>query len=209
MYGAVKQPGGRARTIGLVSAAVLTFGAYYGFSTGLVQHFVPMIEKKMEVFILTPEKPIEIKPVEKPKEIKIDVPAPDLVAPPELPVIPVDPVIIAPPAPAEPVVAAPSPITAPATPDSRPRLMTRDKPDYPSASIRAQEQGTTRLDVCVSAQGRVQSVQVTGSSGFARLDEAAAKWLRSAKFSPAIAGGSPTAMCGHPVVYQWDLKDVR
>jgi TonB family protein len=73
--------------------------------------------------------------------------------------------------------------------------------------VRAGEQGRTQLSVCVTEQGRVQSVSVVGSSGSSRLDDAAAKWLRNAKFSPAVAGGKPTAMCGHNVIYEWNLKD--
>jgi protein TonB len=199
---------------GIITAVALTVGAGYVFTTGLASNFIPEMQKKMEVFMLQQEKPIEVEPpppkVEKVKPV--DVPPPEFVAP-DIPIeVTTPPVITAPPAPPEPVIAAPAPApapVAPAVPDTRPKLRSTDKPDYPAASIRASEQGTTRLEVCVSAQGRVTSVNVTGSSGSQRLVQAAASWLRGAKFSPAVSGGQPTALCGHPVIYQWNLEDAR
>jgi protein TonB len=88
-----------------------------------------------------------------------------------------------------------------------PRLIVANKPPYPSQSLRAQEEGTTHLEVCVTAQGRVQSVTIAGNSGHPRLDEAAARWMRNARFKPGLVAGVPQAMCGHDVYYQWKLED--
>ena len=90
-----------------------------------------------------------------------------------------------------------------------PKLRPGQKPDYPALAIRAQEQGTTQLEVCVTDKGRVQSVTVAATSGSPRLDEAAAKWIRNEKFSPGSLGGVAQPMCGHKVAYQWNLKDAR
>jgi periplasmic protein TonB len=214
MYGTLQRSGGRARMTGIITAAMLTVGAGYVFSTGLANDFIPEMQKKMEVFILQQEKPLEVEPpppkIDKVKPI--DVPPPEFVAP-DIPIeVTTPPVITAPPAPPEPVAITPAPApapVAPAAPDSRPKLRSTDKPEYPAASIRASEHGTTKLEVCVSAQGRVTSVNVAGSSGSPRLDQAAASWLRNAKFSPAVTGGQPTALCGHNVIYQWNLEDAR
>ena len=213
MYGTVQHSAGRARMTGIVTAIALTAGAGWVFTTGLAPGFIPELQKKMEVFILQPEKPKEVEPLPPPEIEKVkpvEIPPPQLIVP-DIPVqTPTPPVIIAPPAPPAPVIATPAPApVAPAAPDTRPKLRSTDKPDYPAASIRAGEQGTTRLEVCVSAQGRVTSANVTGSSGSARLDQAAASWLRNARFSPAVSGGQPTALCGHPVIYQWNLEDAR
>jgi protein TonB len=156
---------------GIITAALLTVGAGYVFTTGLANDFIPDLQKKMEVFILQPEKPKEVEKLPDPPKVEkvkpVEVPPPELVAP-DIPIeITTPPVITAPPAPPEPVVATPPAPPAPAAPDTRPKLQTSTKPDYPSASIRASEQGTTRLEVCVSAQGRVTSVNVTGSGGCA------------------------------------------
>ncbi|HEV7692959.1 MAG TPA: TonB family protein [Hyphomonadaceae bacterium] len=213
MYGTMQRSGGRARMTGIITAAALTVGAGYVFTTGLANDFIPELQKKMEVFIMQPEKPKEVEKLPDPPKVEkvkpIDVPPPELVAP-DIPIVsPEPPVITAPPAPPEPVLATPPAPPAPAAPDTRPKLQTSSKPEYPAASIRASEQGTTKLEVCVSAQGRVTSVNVTGSSGSSRLDQAAASWLQRAKFSPAVSGGQPTALCGHPVIYQWNLEDAR
>lgn len=198
---------------GIVTAAALTAGFGWVFATGLAQNIIPDIQKRMEVFILQPEKPQEVEKLPDPPKVEkvkpVEVPPPELVAPDIPPPVEATPVITAPPAPPEPVVVAPPAPAAPAAPDTRPKLQTSSKPDYPSASIRAGEQGTTSLQVCVSEAGRVTSVNVTGSSGSDRLDQAAASWLKNARFTPASSGGKPTAMCGHNVVYQWNLEDAR
>ncbi|MBC7985639.1 MAG: energy transducer TonB, partial [Sphingomonadaceae bacterium] len=66
--------------------------------------------------------------------------------------------------------------------------------DYPSASIRAEEQGTTGFRLSVGADGRVADCQITSSSGSSRLDQTACQMLRRrARFTPARdAAGNPT-----------------
>src|SRR5262249_42067280 len=108
MYGTAQHSGGRARMTGLITAAALTRGAGWVFTTGLAKDFIPELQKKMEVFILQPEKPKEVEKLPDPPKVEktkpVEVPPPELVAP-DIP-IPVDttPVITAPPAPPEPVV---------------------------------------------------------------------------------------------------------
>jgi protein TonB len=62
-------------------------------------------------------------------------------------------------------------------------------PDYPRDSRRRGEQGTVVLDVEVSADGHVESVAIVSSSGYPRLDEAAALAIREAQFTPALLDG--------------------
>jgi periplasmic protein TonB len=102
-------------------------------------------------------------------------------------------------------------VIGPVTKASRiaPKLRPADKPYYPAASIRAQEQGTTGLQVCVDARGRVSSASVAQSSGYQRLDEAALKWVRDARFTPGSVDGAAQAVCGHPVFYEWKLENAR
>ena len=38
------------------------------------------------------------------------------------------------------------------------------------------------------------------------LDQAALKWVRDAKFTPAKVDGAPQAVCGHTVDYEWTLN---
>jgi protein TonB len=64
----------------------------------------------------------------------------------------------------------------------------RVDPTYPPASRRAGEQGTVRLKVLVDTNGRPSNVEVSQSSGFARLDEAAVQAVRKWRFEAATDG---------------------
>ena len=64
----------------------------------------------------------------------------------------------------------------------------RVDPVYPPASRRAGEEGTVRLKVLVDTNGRASNVQVTQSSGFARLDQAAQEAVRKWRFVAATDG---------------------
>lgn len=64
------------------------------------------------------------------------------------------------------------------------------KPSYPRLSKRMGEQGEVRLRVLVAVDGRVASVQLSRSSGFERLDEAAMESVKQWRFKPATQGGA-------------------
>jgi protein TonB len=64
----------------------------------------------------------------------------------------------------------------------------RVDPTYPPSSRRAGEQGTVRLKVLVDTNGRPSNVEVSQSSGFARLDEAAVQAVRKWRFEAATDG---------------------
>jgi protein TonB len=64
----------------------------------------------------------------------------------------------------------------------------RVDPTYPPASRRAGEQGTVRLKVLVDTNGRPANVEVSQSSGFPRLDEAAVQAVRKWRFEAATDG---------------------
>jgi periplasmic protein TonB len=206
MYGHAQHASGRARMSGAMTAALITAVTAYGVSVAATRSFIPPVQEMAELFILTPEKPQEVKPLPvEEKKVVIEKPK-ELLAPPIEPPPQVVPVMTAPPAPVEPAP-APAPITAPSGDRTPPKLQVASKPPYPAQSLRAQEEGTTHLEVCVTSQGRVQSVNVIGGSGHPRLDQAAAQWMRNARFTPGKVGGVPQAMCGHDVYYQWKLED--
>jgi len=64
----------------------------------------------------------------------------------------------------------------------------RVDPTYPPASRRAGEEGTVRLKVLVDTNGKASNVQVTQSSGFTRLDQAAMDAVRKWRFVAATDG---------------------
>lgn len=85
------------------------------------------------------------------------------------------------------------------------KMIPAASPNYPPGDIRANHQGTSSLEVCLDTGGRVTSASLASSSGYASLDQAALKWVRDRKFTPAKLDGRPQPICGHPVVYEWRL----
>lgn len=97
---------------------------------------------------------------------------------------------------APPKVAAPSaPAAAPkqARVDAPPKPRRTIRPDYPRRARQRGEEGEVTLEIRVDAEGRVDSVEVVGSSGFADLDEAAVRAARAARFTPARSGDRSVA----------------
>lgn len=76
----------------------------------------------------------------------------------------------------------------PATPIASANGSTNLKPEYPRLSRRLGEQGLVRLRLLVLKSGEVAKVEVLQSSGFHRLDLAAAETVRQWHFEPATQG---------------------
>lgn len=97
---------------------------------------------------------------------------------------------------APPKAAAPSaPAVAPkqARVDAPPKPRRTIRPDYPRLARQRGEQGEVTLEIRVDAEGRVDSVEIVGSSGFAELDDAAVRAARAARFTPAKSGDRSVA----------------
>jgi len=62
-------------------------------------------------------------------------------------------------------------------------------PEYPAGAASVSEQGRVRLELSIDSSGRVESVRILCSSGFARLDEAALDGVRRWRFEPARRNG--------------------
>ena len=62
---------------------------------------------------------------------------------------------------------------------------------YPSSARRQHQKGVVKVKVYVNSQGRAEQAEVTGSSGFNALDEAALNCARSSSYLPALHAGSP------------------
>lgn len=98
------------------------------------------------------------------------------------PVVPV-----APPAPLPPIAVAPAAINkgAPRPMDYPGNWVTTA--DYPAASLRANEQGTTGFALIVDKTGRVKVCRITASSGSPLLDETTCRLVtQRARFTPAV-----------------------
>lgn len=64
---------------------------------------------------------------------------------------------------------------------------------YPASARSQHQKGVVKVKVYVNSQGRAEQVEVTGSSGFKALDEAALKCARTSSYLPAIRNGSPVS----------------
>ncbi|MGJ4730257.1 energy transducer TonB [Luteimonas sp. SDU101] len=84
--------------------------------------------------------------------------------------------------------------TPPAAPSERPaEPIDPQRPEYPSAALRAGEEGTVVLRVDVAADGTPSDVQVVGRSGSRELDRAAERAVRDWTFRPATRDGKAVA----------------
>ena len=80
-----------------------------------------------------------------------------------------------------------------------------EKPEYPSASRRLEEEGTVHLRFLVGADGKVLQSEVEKSSGYKRLDEAARAGLSRCQFRPATVDGKPEQAWAS-MRYTWRLE---
>lgn len=79
-----------------------------------------------------------------------------------------------------------------------------DKPEYPSASKRMEEEGTVRLRFLVGEDGKVIQSMIEKSTGYKRLDETARTALSKCLFRPATVDGKPE-QAWTTIQYVWRL----
>jgi protein TonB len=209
MYEAVRQRAPNSTQVaGAATTVLVTMLAGYALSNGLGARFVEVFQPPV-VLASLPAIPEEQDPVERtPLDTTtvLTVPEPDW----RPDVFETDDAAIIVKKGPETII-DPRPVIGPTAKTVRisPKLRPGDKPPYPAPSVRAQEQGVTGLQVCVDARGRVTSASLASTSGHVRLDEAALKWVRDARFTPGSVDGAAQAMCGHGVFYEWKLEDAR
>jgi periplasmic protein TonB len=80
-----------------------------------------------------------------------------------------------------------------------------EKPEYPSASKRLEEEGTVQLKFLVGVDGKVIESAIEKSSGFRRLDEAARAGLSKCQFKPGTVDGKPQQSWAS-MKYTWRLE---
>ncbi|HOY76514.1 MAG TPA: energy transducer TonB [Hyphomonadaceae bacterium] len=219
MYYATKRNNTQTRVIGLAVVVLVNVGAAIAVMNGFgTTFFTPPAETEV-VMIEEPE--VVEEEVEPPPPIDVELPPP----PPQV-ILP-DFVFETPPpqeaaltqvqatpnpAPPPPVQAKPAP-PPPVTLKSRPKPGRRfEKPEYPSAALRAGEQGEVVVSVCVDKDGRMSDVKLVKSSGSQRLDDATIKGLPRTRLDPAIGtDGKPIAMCNPPYQFTlvWDLQEAK
>lgn len=217
-----RKPGKHLVGIGLV--VVLHLLIFWAINSGLARAFVKKIKGPVEAVLLEEQKP-DIPPPPPPPPPK-NMPPP----PPPAYVPPVEVAVAAPasvnaiaavsntPAPPAPVVPV-APPAPPAPPPPPPPVVKAEpvrtaavvssgnceKPEYPSASRRLEEEGTVFLRFLVGIDGKVIQSEVEKSSGYRRLDEAARAGLSRCQFKPATVDGKPEQAWAS-MKYTWRLE---
>lgn len=78
--------------------------------------------------------------------------------------------------------------------EARPLYKKNPPPAYPMRARKRRYQGTVKLEVLVSAEGRVNDLKIVTSSGYNILDRAAQKAVKGWLFEPGSRGGQALEM---------------
>jgi periplasmic protein TonB len=201
-----------SRVVAIVLVAIIVAGMGYAFVTGLAYQYIKKKAEELKTFEVEepPPPPEEVPPPPPPPDTPVPPPPTQVVTPPAIvqvqtpspqiattSVIPPPPTLAPPAPPAPPAPAAPPAPPAPvinkaAGPKGNPaEWVTTD--DYPPASLRAEEEGSTRITWEIGTNGRVQNCRTVSSSGHPALDRAAcAAITRKGRYSPALdQSGNP------------------
>ena len=209
----------RKLVIGLTAVVVLHWLLFWAINSGLARKFVKVIKGPVEAVLLEEAKPdIPPPPPPPPPPPKnLPPPPPAYVPPAEIQVAapsPVNaiaavsntPLPVAPPSPSPlPVQSTPQPASPPVQTSAVISASSCEKPDYPSASKRLEEEGTVQLKFLVGVDGKVIESAIEKSSGFRRLDEAARAGLSKCQFKPATLDGKPQQSWAS-LRYTWRLE---
>jgi protein TonB len=169
--------------------------------------------------LVQPAKPVPpplLKPEPPPVKTPPQSPAPTVVEPVVTPTVaaPANAIAAVSNTPASANTSAPSNPTATAVVAAKPSTPARttanvnmaqcEKPEYPSASRRMEEEGTVALRFLVGIDGKIVQSEIEKSSGFKRLDEAARTGLSKCQFKPATVDGKPE-QAWTTIRYVWRL----
>jgi protein TonB len=206
--------------IGLGLVVVLHVLLFWAINSGLAQTFVKKLKGPVQAVLLEEPKPDIPAPAPPPPPASPTPPPKNLPLPPPqayVPPVEVPMVSATPPANAIAAVSAtpqqPTP-PAPSAPAAKAEAVRTsavvnsancEKPDYPSASRRMEEEGTVSLRFLVGIDGKVVQSEIEKSSGFKRLDEAARAGLSKCSFKPATIDDKPEQAWAS-MKYTWRLE---
>lgn len=199
----VKKSAGQ-RSTGLIIVVVFHVLLIWGLAAGLDRETVKNAIEILKADVKEEEIVKEELPPPPPPEVK--PPPPDFVPPPSLDFVPDAPA----PAAIQNIQKTEKKVEAPVNQTkAKPAGKGLSRPEYPAASIRLGEVGTTGLNLYIGEDGRVSEAQISSSSGSTRLDEAAQKHaVRSWKFVPCMVGDKPVA-CWLPIKFTWRIEDAK
>jgi protein TonB len=206
----------RKHVVGLAVVVVLHGLLFWAINSGLARKFVKVIKGPVEAVLLEETKPDIPPPPPPPPPKNLPPPPPAYVPPVDIQVAAPTPVNaiaavsntpqpVAPPSPAPVVQAPPAPPAPPVVTAAVISASSCEKPEYPSASKRLEEEGTVQLKFLVGVDGKVLESAVEKSSGFRRLDEAARAGLSKCQFKPGTVDGKPQQSWAS-MKYTWRLE---
>jgi protein TonB len=201
-----------ARLAGIGLVALIHVGLVYALLTGLAYRVVQVLPIPIETRIIAPPVPRQIE--QPPPTPTFQPPPPAFVPPPEVKIAKPPPppkstaiTNVTPVAPPEPrPTPAPVPPHEPVSVLPHVDIAASHTPEYPPVSRRLGEQGTVVLEVLVDANGRAVEAKIVQSSGFPRLDQAAAEGVRrNYRFAPGTVDGKPQPM-HYTFKFTWKLQ---
>ena len=208
--------------VGFALVVLLHALIFWAINSGLTRTLVKAVRPPVEVNLIAEVKPELLPPPPVPQP-KLKTPPPPqqptplaYVPPADVPVVtaPVSNAAIsavsttplspaAPPAPAPQALAPPPPVLRlPAVINA---VANCQKPQYPSASRRLEEEGTVQLKFLVGVDGLVVRSEIEKTSGYGRLDEAARAALSKCQFKPGTVDGKPEQSWAS-MKYTWRLE---
>lgn len=193
-----------------VSVVLLHVGFIYALYSGLLMRAVELVVPVvvMSQFIEPPSPKVTPPPPPAPAPTKKAITkAPTVAAPLPMAINDPTPAVNAPtgtttPQPVLPAIAAPvaaAPVAPPAPPavqlpSSDADYLQNPRPPYPAISRRLNEQGKTTVRVLIGTDGLPQRAEISKSSGFSRLDDAAMATVMRWRYVPGKRGGVAEAM---------------
>ncbi len=195
-----------------VSRKLIAFGAIilihilviWAFVSGFANHGARYVQTILQTTVIQTEKPKDLPPPPPPVDLK-ERPPVQVIAPDINITIPVE-------APPPPITNTTTQAVPPAPPAPRaivpgtpvkPTFVPDVQDYYPDISRRNGEEGRVVVKICVNTGGKIDSVEVSNSSGHSALDEAALKYAKAMRFKPATSEGKPVASCPNlPVKFE-------
>jgi protein TonB len=184
--------------------------------SGLAHKIVDVIKQPVETKIIEEVKPPPPPENPPPPPPKMTAPPPPFIPPPEVNVTPpptpaaiTQTTNITPPAQAFKPAPAPvkeGPVGPPAPPVAAIADLNACKPEYPRASLLAEETGLVTIEFVIGADGQIVSARVLKSSGFKALDKATLNGLSRCKFKPGFRDGKPVQSTMQ-AQYSWKLDE--
>ncbi len=205
---AQQQRGPSRHLVGFSMVIAMHVVLVYGLLTGLGKNVVEIVKQPFDTKIIEDVK--KLPPPEPPPQQK-------LLPPPPPPFVPLPDLIIGDLAPAGPTITAapaavPPPPKAPVeqissqiTPAIIDPTHACQQPEYPSLSLKRDEEGSVTLLMLVDVDGRVRESKVQQSSGHDRLDRAARDALTQCHFKARIVDGKPEPSW-HQFRFVWRIK---